>query len=42
MDTNPYSKLFELETTNVKPGTILVIEATLDNKRIINKKTIVF
>ena len=42
VDSNPDSKLFELKLANVKPGTIVVIKATLDNERIINKKTIIF
>jgi len=42
MDLYPESKLFEVKTANVKPGTILVIEATLDNKTVISKKTIIY
>jgi len=42
MDVNPNSKLFEFETASVKSGTILLIEAILDNKTIINKKTIIY
>ena len=40
--TNPKSKIFELETTSVKAGTVLLIRATLDNQTMINKKIIVY
>lgn len=42
MDAHPDSKLFEFETASVKAGTILLIEATLDNKTVISKKTIIY
>lgn len=42
MDVNPDSNLFELETASLKAGTILLIEATLDNKTVISKKTIIY
>ncbi len=42
MDAYPDSKLFEFETASVKAGTILLIEATLDNKTVISKKTIIY
>ena len=34
------SRLFELKTANLKPGTILIIKATLANRSVIHKKTI--
>ena len=42
MDANPDSELFELETASIKAGTILLIEATLDNKTVISRKTIIY
>jgi hypothetical protein len=42
MDAYPDSKLFEFETASIKAGTILLIEATLDNKTVISKKTIIY
>jgi hypothetical protein len=42
IDVFPESKLFEIKTASVKPGTILVVEAILANNSVINKKTIVY
>ena len=36
----PNKKSFHINTTNVKNGTVLVIEATLENGSVINKKAI--
>lgn len=42
IDVRPGSRLFELKTTSIKPGTILVIKATLANRSVINKKTMIY
>jgi hypothetical protein len=42
IDVKPGSKLFELKTASLKPGTILLIKATLANRSVINKKTILY
>jgi len=36
----PNKKLFSIQTTNIKNGTVLIIKATLENGSVISKKTI--
>ena len=40
IDKNPDKKSFYLETSTIKKGTVLLIEAVLENGIVINKKTI--
>jgi hypothetical protein len=42
IDKKPNSNSFELQTGSIKVGTILLIEATLDNGAIISRKTIIY
>ena len=40
IENTPNSKQFEVKTDLLKPGTILIIDALLNNNRSISKKTI--
>ena len=40
INENPDKESFYLKTDNVKSGTVLLIEATLENGSVVNKKTI--
>ena len=40
LQKQPNKKSFHIDAVNIKKGTVLVIEATLENGSVINKKTI--